>query len=35
MRFAKVQVAYTGPRPDGTPGDTVTASWDAKTNTKL
>ena len=34
MNFRKVQVAYTGQRPDGTPGDTVTADWDAK-NTKI
>ena len=34
MHFGKVQIAYTGQRPDGTPGDTVTAGWDAK-NTKI
>ena len=34
MRFGKVQIAYTGQRPDGTPGDTVTAGWDSK-NTKF
>ena len=34
MNFRKVQIAYTGQRPDGTPGDTVTADWDAK-NTKI
>jgi len=35
MSFGKVQIAYTGQRPDGAPGDTVTAGWDAKTNTKI
>jgi len=35
MNFGKVQIAYTGQRPDGAPGDTVTAGWDAKTNTKI
>ena len=35
MSFGKVQIAYTGQRPDGTPGDTVSAGWDAKTNTKI
>jgi type VI secretion system secreted protein Hcp len=34
MNFGKVQIAYTGQRPDGTPGDTVTAGWDSK-NTKI
>lgn len=34
MNFAKVQIAYTGQRPDGTPDDTVTATWDAK-NSKI
>ena len=34
MNFRKVQIAYTGQRPDGTPGETVTADWDAK-NTKI
>jgi type VI secretion system secreted protein Hcp len=31
MSFRKVEIAYTGQRPDGTVGDTVTGSWDAKT----
>lgn len=35
MDFGKVQIAYTGQRPDGTAGDTVTAGWDAKVNTKF
>jgi type VI secretion system secreted protein Hcp len=35
MNFGKVQIAYTGQRPDGTAGDTVTAGWDAKINTKF
>lgn len=35
MNFGKVQIAYTGQRPDGTAGDTVTAGWDAKVNTKF
>lgn len=34
MNFGKVQIAYTGQRPDGTPDDTVTATWDAK-NSKI
>lgn len=34
MNFGKVEIAYTGQRPDGTPGETVTAGWDAK-NTKI
>ncbi len=34
MNFGKVQIAYTGQRPDGTPGDSVTAGWDSK-NTKV
>ena len=34
MNFGKVQIAYTGQRPDGTAGDTVTAGWDSK-NTKI
>lgn len=34
MNFGKVQIAFTGQRPDGTPGDTVSAGWDAK-NTKI
>ena len=34
MNFGKVQIAYTGQRPDGTAGDIVTAGWDAK-NTKI
>lgn len=34
MNFGKVQVSYTGHRPDGTAGDVVTAGWDAK-NTKI
>ena len=35
MSFGKVQIAYTGQRPDGTPGDTVTGGWDSKTNSKI
>jgi type VI secretion system secreted protein Hcp len=35
MSFGKIQIAYTGQRPDGTPGDTVTGGWDAKANTKI
>ena len=34
MHFGKVQIAYTGQRADGTPGDTVAAGWDSK-NTKI
>ena len=34
MNFGKVQIAFAGQRPDGTPGDTVTAGWDSK-NTKI
>jgi type VI secretion system secreted protein Hcp len=34
MSFGKVQIAYTGQRPDGTPGDTVSAGWDGK-NSKI
>jgi type VI secretion system secreted protein Hcp len=34
MNFRKVQIDYTGQRPDGTPGDTVTGGWDSK-NTKI
>jgi type VI secretion system secreted protein Hcp len=34
MSFGKVQIAYTGQRPDGTPGETVSAGWDSK-NTKI
>jgi type VI secretion system secreted protein Hcp len=34
MNFGKVQIAYTGQRPDGTPDETVTATWDAK-NSKI
>jgi type VI secretion system secreted protein Hcp len=34
MNFGKVQIAYTGQRPDGTPGDTVAAGWDSK-NTRI
>jgi type VI secretion system secreted protein Hcp len=34
MNFGKVQIAYTGQRPDGTPGETVSAGWDGK-NTKI
>ena len=33
MSFGKVEIAYTGQRPDGTPGDTVTAGWDSKNTT--
>ena len=34
MNFGKLQIAYTGQRPDGTPDETVTATWDAK-NSKI
>jgi type VI secretion system secreted protein Hcp len=34
LNFAKVQIAYTGQRPDGSAGDTVSAGWDSK-NTKI
>jgi type VI secretion system secreted protein Hcp len=34
MNFGKVQIAYTGQRPDGSVGDTVSAGWDSK-NTKI
>jgi len=35
LKFARVQIAYTGQRPDGAPGDTVTAGWDVKTNSRI
>jgi type VI secretion system secreted protein Hcp len=35
LNFARVQIAYTGQRPDGAPGDTVSAGWDVKTNTPI
>ena len=34
LNFGKVQIAYTGQRPDGSAGDTVSAGWDSK-NTKI
>ena len=34
LHFGKVQIAYTGQRPDGSAGDTVSAGWDSK-NTKI
>lgn len=34
MNFGKVQIAHIGQRPDGTPGDIVSAGWDSK-NTKI
>ena len=35
INFSKLQIAYTTQRPDGTAGETVTAGWDAKGNTKF
>ena len=35
MNFAKIQVSYTGQRPDGTPDAPVTVGWDLKSNTKF
>ena len=35
INFSKVQIAYTGQSPTGGPGETVTAGWDAKGNTKV
>jgi type VI secretion system secreted protein Hcp len=34
LSFGKVQIAHTGQRPDGSPGDIVSAGWDSK-NTKI
>jgi type VI secretion system secreted protein Hcp len=35
LNFSKLEVAYTGRSATGGPGETVTAGWDAKGNTKV
>ena len=35
LNFSKIQVSYSGQRPDGTPDVPVTAGWDLKKNTKF
>jgi type VI secretion system secreted protein Hcp len=35
MNFSKLQIAYTGQSPTGGAGETVTATWDGKGNTKV
>ncbi len=35
MNFAKIQLSYTGQRPDGTLDAAVAAGWDLKKNTKF
>ena len=35
MNFAKIQVSYTGQRPDGTPDAPVTVGWDLTKNAKF
>lgn len=35
MRFSKIQVTYSGQRPDGSRDTPVTAGWDVDKNTKL
>lgn len=35
LNFAKIEIAYTEQRADGTGGTTFTAGWDLKTNSKV
>ena len=35
LNFSKLEIAYTGRSATGGPGETVTAGWDAKGNTKV